>query len=288
MSDDDLLTTAGAARIAGVGASSLKRWADMNLIPCVRTAGGHRRFRRRDLQRFMREQNEANGYPVEPQGAVAGGDWATLFETASVHELHAELLHARARLGAWYAVAEELALGLSELGARWASGTLTVLGEHIATDNVTRAIQRVEESLPSISADPRAVLAAAEGDEHTLGLVLVELCLRECRWATVWAGRKTPMADLLALVDDGRVDMVAISASAKSANAQALARQAKRLGEVCRAAGCALVLGGRGAWPACPEYGTRLEDLRSLHMLATELRERFPAGAAKVGRTTMR
>ena len=36
---DDLLTTADAARLAGVGASSVKRWADSNLLRCVRTAG---------------------------------------------------------------------------------------------------------------------------------------------------------------------------------------------------------------------------------------------------------
>jgi excisionase family DNA binding protein len=55
------LTTVEASNLAGVGLSTVKRWADQGLLPHVRTAGGHRRFERFALERFLREQAEVPG-----------------------------------------------------------------------------------------------------------------------------------------------------------------------------------------------------------------------------------
>ena len=48
----DLLTTTAAAELLGASTTSVKRWADADMLPCVRTSGGHRRFRRVDLLAF--------------------------------------------------------------------------------------------------------------------------------------------------------------------------------------------------------------------------------------------
>jgi excisionase family DNA binding protein len=184
---DDLLTTTEAARLAGVGASSVKRWADQNLIRCVKTAGGHRRILRGDLERFLREHG---GVP----GAGSSEEWADLFLTTGVFEMQGEILRSRERLGAWYLVGEEIGGGLTEIGLRWERGEITVLEEHVASERLARAIGRAVESIPSSAAGPRALLATAEGDNHTLGLSLAELCLRECGWNVVWTGRETPLS----------------------------------------------------------------------------------------------
>ena len=47
-----LLSTRDAAAYLGVGTTSIKRWADDGVLPCVRTVGGHRRFRVSDIQRL--------------------------------------------------------------------------------------------------------------------------------------------------------------------------------------------------------------------------------------------
>ncbi len=260
----DLLTTAEAAHIAGVGASSVKRWADQNLLRCVRTAGGHRRFHREDLDAFLREHGE---------GIVgAATEWVEHLLHGGVFEIQGELLRARDRLGAWHAVADELGAALAELGQRWARGELTVIEEHIASEKLSRAVGRAVETIPSTGADPSCLLATAESDEHTLGLSLVELCLRETGWATVWSGRRTPTQDLIDLVRQGGLDMLALSASAASTNAQRLAAEAEQLGGACREAGLILVLGGSGAWPDKPHYGTCVRDLGTLHRLAATWR----------------
>jgi len=58
---DELLTTRQAAEIVGVGTTSIKRWSDEGKLPAIKTAGGHRRYRRRDVERLI---NEHGGSPA--------------------------------------------------------------------------------------------------------------------------------------------------------------------------------------------------------------------------------
>ncbi|MCO4771930.1 MAG: helix-turn-helix domain-containing protein [Deltaproteobacteria bacterium] len=59
--NDDLITTRAAAALLGVGTTSIKRWADDGTLVCVRTAGGHRRFRRGEVLRLLNSSEEGPG-----------------------------------------------------------------------------------------------------------------------------------------------------------------------------------------------------------------------------------
>jgi MerR family transcriptional regulator, light-induced transcriptional regulator len=257
---DDLVSTRDVAEMAGVGPTAVKRWADTGALPCVRTAGGHRRFRRLEVERFLRKYT--SGAAVDEVGR-----WLEeLLREGEPRAVEALLLGRRAALGAWHRVAEEVARALAELGERWRAGQVSIIEEHLASERLGRALARIVESIPVDPAAPRCLLACAEGDEHTLGLALAELCLREACWMTLWAGRRTPDSELERLV--GEVQMVALSASASSTDEAALRRQADRLGRSCRAAGTSLVLGGAGRWPERLAHGTRIETLEELHRVA--------------------
>jgi excisionase family DNA binding protein len=264
--DDELLTTAEAARIAGVGPTSVKRWADLKLLESVRTAGGHRRYRRAELERFLREHSAAARGEERPQET-----WVRLLVQADSFEVQSALLSARSRLGAWHRVAEELGDALVELGESWRRGDASIFDEHVASEKLARALARIGEAIPTPPAAPVALLATAQADDHTLGLSLVELCLREAGWACVWTGRRTPIADILSEIKRRRVAMLAVSASAFSGDAAALAREARVLDRGCRDTGALLVLGGSGAWPELPN-ARRLRSLTQLHAVA--LKER--------------
>jgi excisionase family DNA binding protein len=270
MSEDELLTTAEAARIARVGGSSVKRWADQNLLPHVRTAGGHRRFRRLDLERFLASLGERDTGGPEA--------WADIMTHATVHEIWGEIVASRGRTGAYYRVAEQVGRGLVELGERWQRGELTILDEHAASEKLARALERTSEELPSDPVSPLALLATAEGHEHTLGLSLAELVLRESGWNVRWAGRQTPTKELVEVVSNGGIDLVALAASERSGDEAALAAQLRKLAPACRKHRVRLVLGGSGAWPEPPEYGTRARDFHALHELAETLRRSVAAG----------
>ena len=78
---------------------------------------------------------------------------------------------------------------IEELGLRWASRRIGIVEEHLASDRLSRALARCAEALPSRPDAPRILLAAAEGEDHLLGLALVDLCVREEGWRSLWSGR---------------------------------------------------------------------------------------------------
>src|SRR5947207_6339441 len=51
--DPDWLTLGQAAKYLGVAQSTIRKWSDQGLVPAFYTPGGHRRFRRRDLDSFL-------------------------------------------------------------------------------------------------------------------------------------------------------------------------------------------------------------------------------------------
>lgn len=264
-----MLTTTEAAAAAAVAPSTIKRWADQGLLPFTRTAGGHRRFERLAVERMLREQPTS----VSPGGSVVSA-WVRCLVDARRHEIDGRLLEARARLGSWWRVADELAAVLAEVGAQWESGHLTIAEEHVASDALVRALARAGDALPISLDGPRCLLACAGEDEHTLGLSLAELCLRELGWTPLWLGRRTPVGEVVRLVGDGQVSLVALCASSLLGDERALRATFDPVASACRDAGVGLVLGGAGAWPDRPPFGVRLGSFAGLHDYLTEWIER--------------
>ena len=260
---DDLLSTVDVGKMAGVGPTAVKRWADQGLLACVKTAGGHRRFERGEVDRFLERLRGAGG-------ASALVDLLLATDGLGVE---ARLLTERSRLGSWLAVVELLGAALVELGERWRSGRITIVQEHMASERLHRALARISEALPVAPGAPRCLLACAEGDRHALGLSLVELALREAGWTTLWAGQDTPAEELAAVARQGGAEMIAVSASAANVDSDRLRAQADVLGAACRSAGVELALGGSGAWPESPAHGRRFKTLAPFTARARDLLE---------------
>ena len=51
--DPDWLTLGQAARFLGVAQSTIRKWSDQGRVPAFYTPGGHRRYRRGDLETFL-------------------------------------------------------------------------------------------------------------------------------------------------------------------------------------------------------------------------------------------
>lgn len=268
-SPDTYLSTAAAAHLAGVAPSSMKRWADEGLLPCSRTAGGHRRFLLADVERFLAAQDSQRLERAADQTEF----WLSLFAQPDRHSLMGGLFSARGRLGTWYRVAEELGLAFTAIGEKWARGEISVLQEHLASARVQRVLALVADGIPTSPDAPICVLATAEGDDHALGLGLAELVLKECGWRTFWVGRATPVAEILRALELDDVRMVAISASLASSDRQRLATSARVVSNACAKKGVTFVMGGRGAWPEKPKHGFRLDSFRDFYRLLIELPE---------------
>jgi excisionase family DNA binding protein len=63
--ESDWLTLGQAAKYLGVAQSTIRKWSDQGRVPAFYTPGGHRRYKRGDLDRFL----DRSG----PSSAVGGG-----------------------------------------------------------------------------------------------------------------------------------------------------------------------------------------------------------------------
>jgi excisionase family DNA binding protein len=54
--NEPLLKPAQVALFFGVTLHTLRRWTNAGLLPCIRTAGGHRRFRTADVLALQDKQ----------------------------------------------------------------------------------------------------------------------------------------------------------------------------------------------------------------------------------------
>jgi excisionase family DNA binding protein len=60
--DSEWLTLGQAARYLGVAQSTIRKWSDLGRVPAFYTPGGHRRYRRSDLEGFV-ERSGPGGRP---------------------------------------------------------------------------------------------------------------------------------------------------------------------------------------------------------------------------------
>lgn len=259
--ETDLLTTREAAAMLGVGTSSVKRWADAGMVPCVRTPGGHRRIPREAVATLLEGSQHAS--PTDGQDTVDA--WVRrLVGGTGAGPVVSQLRAWREQESGWAAVALRLGEVIEEIGRRWQDGSLSVLQEHLASERLARVLTQVAESVQVPASAPHAMLLMAPDDDHTLGLNLLEIVLREAGWQTLWVGRRTPLGALPTFLSTGAVSLVAVSASAHSADADTLSGHAAHLAAICHDAGVRLLFGGRGAWPDPPPYGLRLHGFQDL------------------------
>jgi excisionase family DNA binding protein len=273
-SPNHLLSTFEAAVLTGVGPSTIKRWADQGLLPCARTAGGHRRFDKRAVLALADAQQNPT------LGRSPGEVWVDRLIHEGPHAIEASLLDLRAEHGTWAATADAFAPVLQALGEAWSLGKISVLQEHVASERLSRVLARLAGAVPVPLSAPTALLATATGDAHTLGLHWVEVVLREAGWNVLWAGRGTPAGDIAEAVLAGAAQMVALSASVWSSDQRNLADDLVVVASACIETGALLVLGGKGAWPQTPIGIARIDHFSGLSQLAVLERGRGRVRAA--------
>jgi excisionase family DNA binding protein len=285
-----LLTTNQAAALLAVGTTSIKRWADLGLLPCVKTPGGHRRFHVEDVEALRGrvaaiEALRVGGDLVAP-GRAPLPDQVTcetlpapelarwldlLVRNDGPHEVFRAVVAERQRHPSWWHAGDALGEVLSGIGDAWARGELTLVEEHIASERLSRALHRAAEGFTLQPGAPTAFLMTAEGDDHTFGLALLEVGLREAGWGVRWGGSRVPISHALDMLRSEPCLLVGVSASAQSRDARLLADQATRLGRGCEALGIELLFGGRGAWPERPPHGHRLHTLVDAEALVARI-----------------
>ena len=201
---DRFYSTADLARVCGVSISTVKRWTDAGLLRCVRTPGGHRKYRVQDVAEAGRKLGlSIVDTEVRPAAQV---DELALLLLQGNHAALAALIAAALRNGDT-ARARGIALDLHRHGLRLAeSAALVARAWHelvapaAAPDFDAFMRRRAEQcavaTLRSLldqtavtrAATATALLAAAPGTGDAVTPLLVHVMLAERGWRVVDLG----------------------------------------------------------------------------------------------------
>jgi excisionase family DNA binding protein len=73
-SDPDWLTLGQAAKYLGVAQSTIRKWSDQGRVPAFYTPGGHRRYRRPDLDNFLNRSGPGGAMQQGPVVLIVDDD----------------------------------------------------------------------------------------------------------------------------------------------------------------------------------------------------------------------
>jgi excisionase family DNA binding protein len=73
-SDPDWLTLGQAAKYLGVAQSTIRKWSDQGRVPAFYTPGGHRRYRRPDLDNFLNRSGPGGSLQQGPIVLIVDDD----------------------------------------------------------------------------------------------------------------------------------------------------------------------------------------------------------------------
>jgi excisionase family DNA binding protein len=243
-----------AARLLGVGPTTLKRWSDQGRIPHTRTPGGHRRFLRSVVLDFRSlvdpraglartpgpmslrlgtpsewlDRSSALTDPDRMESALlalraGGADWgdsADLLLDQFVQGIHQRRFQDRISIGAWCGLRRSL----------------------------VRALHRAAGRLRPRSGAPVALLASPAGDDGEILLALAELVLREKGFSTLDVGvRATPEA-LRVVIEEQQPHVVLLLAD-RGCDTTSLTVRVAGVDAASAQGGARLWLGGGAVWP---------------------------------------
>lgn len=140
---------------------------------------------------------------------------------------------------------------LHELGVRWEQNTISVAQEHFASQFLQARLHALSRGWDR-GLGPRAVLAAAPGDHHTLAITCFGIALHRLGWRVVGLGAATPIEMIREVVDATGASLVAVSASV----AGLLEPHAGALADLAEATQVAI-----GGYAASPELARRCRAL---------------------------
>jgi MerR family transcriptional regulator, light-induced transcriptional regulator len=252
-----------AAR-TGISTHQLRAWERRyGLLRPRRSAGNYRLYSPADEGRVLLMQRYlADGVPtaqaaeltIAARFAVSVGEGRKVSArdvTAATQELDAALAHfdetsaqrALERLLVAFTpttvIRDVLLPYMHDLGERWNAGRVTVAAEHFATNFFQARLYALARGWDR-GLGPRALLACAPNEQHTLALVALGIALHELGWRIIYLGADTPIEALTEVAKISHPELTVVAA----AMPQRLSHHAKQLSSFTDS--FSLALGGPG------------------------------------------
>jgi len=140
-------------------------------------------------------------------------DVLTLLKAHDAAGLHATLSSLQARHGVQRFVVETVAPLNRAIGEAWMRGELQVFEEHLYTEQLQVALRGALQALPRQGGSPRILLTTVPGEQHGIGLLMVEALVAPEGAQCISLGTQTPFEDIRRAALAHKAHIVALSFS---------------------------------------------------------------------------
>jgi MerR family transcriptional regulator, light-induced transcriptional regulator len=140
-------------------------------------------------------------------------DVLTLLKAHDVAGLHATLANLLGRHGVQRFVVETVAPLNRAVGEAWMRGELQVFEEHLYTEELQIALRGALKALPRQIGLPRMLLTTVPGEQHGIGLLMVEALATPEGAQCISLGTQTPFEDIRRAALAHKAHVVALSFS---------------------------------------------------------------------------
>jgi methanogenic corrinoid protein MtbC1 len=261
----------------GLNPATIRAWERRYGFPTPhRTAGGHRQYSQRDIDTLLwlldrQEEGVSISHAIDLwRSHIENGEDPLLtrertekiktIKVAQIEGAHIDELRqawvsaclafdretaeqvlesAFARFNPETVCIQLLQKGISEVGAGWFDGGITIQQEHFTSALSVQRLEMLIAAAPPPTRQERIIVATAPQDYHVFSPLLITYLLRRRGWDVVYLGADVPIAEMETTIDQVQPSLVIISAQLLH-TAAAL----KEIAEILQLQGVTLAFGG--------------------------------------------
>jgi excisionase family DNA binding protein len=258
----NMVSTQEVADMLHVTETTIKRWADETILPCVRTPGGHRKFLLTEIVRYAERYGYTIGgsHPPALTGkqleqlelGVHTRNYARIAGVFREEALQADrdgmlklfLYLYKQQIPFTVIVDEVVRPAFEVIGAEWEEGRLEVNQEHAASQATMESLILLSSELHRKGPNGLSALCACpEGEFHEIGLRGLAYSL-ECEgWRVHYIGANTPVETLTSFIQVTRPNLVCLSVTTGRHRGE-LVEKLKRLASLVHSYDGKMIFGG--------------------------------------------
>ncbi len=159
------------------------------------------------------EQAELAVLLKSPHAELDFGRLIELLRSGNAPELHDWLTQQIHSLGLRAFIHQVMVPANRIVGEAWNSGELAVYEEHLYTEMLTGLVRQSLAEIPGGRQSPRIMLTTLPGEQHSLGLLMVEALLRMGGAEVIPFGIEMPFRDIIDAAQTHKVDVIGLSFS---------------------------------------------------------------------------
>ena len=252
------LSSKKAADYLRVNESTVKRWADSGLLNCIKTPGGHRKFKIEDLKLLAKRYDYETSYlsladdMTDLQQNILNRKYKPIIKNLQKNILKGNVNITYKLLYTLYinnSSLEEIFDGvvyecMRNIGLLWQNKVIGVENEHIASNTTLTALHQLNTVIQKNEQSKGLAICAGFQDEfHEIGLLCVKIFLEYHGWKVLYPGINLPYKSLIQLVDKNKPLLVCLSATYIK-NVRQFEKQIKNLKKRVEKYGGVLYIGG--------------------------------------------